>query len=524
MQSTFALHALDYDKSICTNLDAEQKQAKAAEIKDFYPKLMNFYTELKKASPETKIFVIGYPRFYESTVKDCTSHFALGNITVADRKTINEFVALANAVIKNAALDSGLKFIDIESALGDTALCGKSTSVNDIKSEFIKGVQTAIMKSNADERSLSDSLENHEIDSTIAAYADYYRKTLDADGGYVADRARDPNAVLNSIMQELVHPNANGHQLIYERISDGLGADGLYSVACNKIVLCPDGSKRGAPAISDFVTNVQPPTGIEYHDAGGKISVSYRLKQGVTIEGALERDGRVTITFDSRWIGFTDTIVGVPIVTIHSTPVELGPMTAQPDGTYQIEVEKLPQGIRAGWHTVHLTGKLTSGRNYDVYQSVFIRGPEGDYDDDGVADSADTCAFSKPSGKVNNDGTDVSCSLVTIPKDGAAQSVGGHPIREAEWSSAQVLGAVAGEPSGNLVFAAQFNGSPYAADGKYSSRTPFTEPALLDSAHGEIKQSASVARADDSVRMPIRILGSFLSILIIAYLFIKHKI
>ena len=62
---------------------------------------------------------------------------------------------------------------------------------------------------------------------------------------------------------------------------------------------------------------------------------------------------------------------------------------------------------------MHIYISLSNGRTIDLYNPVFVAGPIGDYDDDGVPDKIDTCAFRTPSGvDADRDGIDDACGIV----------------------------------------------------------------------------------------------------------------
>ena len=91
-------------------------------ITDRYEPLKQLYTSIHAASPESKIYVIGYPQFVNHTVDNgrCAANVRLNK---AERVMVNEAVGYMNRVIERAATAAGVKYIDIENALQGHMLC-----------------------------------------------------------------------------------------------------------------------------------------------------------------------------------------------------------------------------------------------------------------------------------------------------------------------------------------------------------------------------------------------------------------
>ncbi len=400
----------------CVAINGELGKYKVQQIISNYTTFLAFYRALQAASPDTKIYAVGYPQFFGASTKACREEAIVGNISQADRQTIRDLTSLANATIKNAALDAGLKYLDIEKSLGNSVLCGDSSAVTGIDDILHKGILTATMKADGDSTTLAKEYASKnalDIAGKSKAYLDYYVSFIEHNSADVATAVMDGQSAFNSVVQELSHPNAKGHQLIANEILTGLGQEGLYSMDCNNIVLCPDGLQRGAPALSAFSGLTMPSdVNVNHKDLGGKMSVAYINGKGVKVSGVLEQGGKAIIQIETKNLGSNAVIAGRPTVSIHSDPINLGKMVVQSDGSCLLELEKLPSDIHTGMHTIHLTGALVSGVVYDFYQTIFVRGPQGDYDGDGIMDRQDTCAFAQPSGRdADSNGIDDECQL-----------------------------------------------------------------------------------------------------------------
>lgn len=90
-----------------------------------YYELTVLFARIKSISPDTKVYIIGYPKFI-----DDKSFFCPSNVPISqnERKMINEAVSYLNQTIKAAASNSGVKYIDIEDSLAGHKLCDKGTA------------------------------------------------------------------------------------------------------------------------------------------------------------------------------------------------------------------------------------------------------------------------------------------------------------------------------------------------------------------------------------------------------------
>lgn len=394
----------------CDYAHGEGFAGQAQRIHDFYPKLLDFYKDLKEVSPRTTIYVIGYPQFMDASGESCPEMLDL--YTKTERQAIHSLISYANGVIHNAALDAGAKYIDVSDALTGKQLCGSGTGMTGFTDLLLTMIYTEYMKSLT------------MADSKIAKYADIlptgelHKAALKM---YVAERAA---ALLEDILyspitawvdtwQELSHPNAIGHEAIFNIIRDGLGEDLLDSTACNQIVSCPGGAILGQPNIARYMPGLSLKNDTVYIRGKGKVTVGRKDSSGKVIVGALALAQSLTQQFIRVAAGVVDGTVdpSKPVtVEIHSQPIVLGEMTRVGDD-YEL-ITSLSQGVSVGQHVLHIKGTLMDGRFFDIDSPVFVEGPAGDIDGDGIADSIDSCAFGAPSGiDTDLDGIDDSCDL-----------------------------------------------------------------------------------------------------------------
>lgn len=96
-----------------------------------YDTLRELYRTIHSKSPKTKIYAVGYPQFVAGRDAVCAANVGLDE---AERRLVREGVIMMNDVIEAAANAAGVKYIDIESSLGDAVLCGEA------KTEYVTGI------------------------------------------------------------------------------------------------------------------------------------------------------------------------------------------------------------------------------------------------------------------------------------------------------------------------------------------------------------------------------------------------
>lgn len=103
-------------------------------IKNQFGNIKNVVDSLKMASPNTKIFLLGYPEFIYSGAAICGLNVGLTDS--AERQMINESVEYMNEVIKAAAEAVGVMYVDIEDSLAGGRMCelgGYVTGLSDVR-------------------------------------------------------------------------------------------------------------------------------------------------------------------------------------------------------------------------------------------------------------------------------------------------------------------------------------------------------------------------------------------------------
>jgi lysophospholipase L1-like esterase len=158
-----------------------------------YAKIRKLIQDIQSASPDSKIYYIGYPSFIAGSEGSCALNN--GALNGKERDMINEAVSRLNGVISSATAATGTHYIDIESALTGGRMCEGS--------EYVTGV----------------------ADATIYQLG----------------------------MSSSFHPNAQGHAQIAKKVEDALNdpvAD--YHADSPKLVaISPDTETKHAQLVSD---------------------------------------------------------------------------------------------------------------------------------------------------------------------------------------------------------------------------------------------------------------------------------
>lgn len=101
--------------------DESAKQELKNSIRNQYRSMRNTIRKIKMMSPETKIYLIGYPQFINNPWLSCGYNTA--SLDRSERSMIREMVREMNNVLWRAASGEGAPFIDIENSLEGGQLC-----------------------------------------------------------------------------------------------------------------------------------------------------------------------------------------------------------------------------------------------------------------------------------------------------------------------------------------------------------------------------------------------------------------
>lgn len=178
---------------------AKGREQVAVEIKSLYNTLVQTYQTLHIASPNSKIYAIGYPNIIDPT-GDCNLliGFLLND---SERLFMSQGINYLNQVISAAAGAAGIKYVDIQSSYGGHTICGD---------------------------------ESPNAMNTIR----------------LGDDINPINSIewLKLIGQESFHPNSLGHAFAAESIIGSVGNLLTYDYCGGGIIICPNGSLAPEPS------------------------------------------------------------------------------------------------------------------------------------------------------------------------------------------------------------------------------------------------------------------------------------
>lgn len=338
----------------CSHAKDEGIGQLGSEIRGQYTNFRDVYERLQGTNPDARTYVLGYPQFISQN-GICGLNPTLNN---REREMMREGVSYLNLVIKAAASDAGVKYVDIEDSLGEHILCGKEES-------YVNGLGTAMF-------------------------------------GQV---------------QESYHPNAKGHALMYAGIQKGLTRANetlLNSTDCNDIIVCPTAAGARLSVMPDFF--VKPVT--DYNKIAKRVDMVVRGAKGIA-GGVVQGADKLTTGIVTRVTPYIIEINPLALmpntvvnVELHSSPVQLGTFMSDMYGGLQANFT-VPNEIPAGYHTLHVYGNSYTGHAIDYYQIVRVHGAVGDVDEDGIPDDRDHCYFIQESNiDADKDGIDDSCDML----------------------------------------------------------------------------------------------------------------
>lgn len=104
-------------------------------IKQQYESMRTTIGAIQEASPDTTIYVVGYPKFLTSEALSCGGK--AGALDRHERVAVNQGVEYLNDVIRAAANSKGAHYIDIEDSLSGGRLCESAEYVTGVVDAFL---------------------------------------------------------------------------------------------------------------------------------------------------------------------------------------------------------------------------------------------------------------------------------------------------------------------------------------------------------------------------------------------------
>jgi lysophospholipase L1-like esterase len=281
----------------------------AAEIKGFFETMVNTYNQIHESSPASLIYVMGYPQVIDAT-GICAPDVLLLNTT--EREFMRQSITYLNQVIKRASQKSGVSYIDIESSIGTSVLCG---------GELVPAVNGF-------------------------RFGDDSKLLKDWPG-------------LNVIGSEGFHPNQTGQQLM-----------SLAAFIDKPLLTTATWCASGAAVCP---ANVTAPDPSSYWGSMDALSMAGTQRHVAMTDDNADmypvRSRRIVAPNYSF-------APGTPIrAEVHSDPYVLGTFTASASGSLD-ETVMLPDTLPQGYHTIHLYGTAYGGQAVDLYDIIAYGTPQ----------------------------------------------------------------------------------------------------------------------------------------------------
>lgn len=308
--------------------------------------LTSTYRKLKEASPKSVIYVTGYPQIVAATKGACSINVQLDP---SERSFSRQLVDRINRVIKSAAAEAGVNYVDVSQSFKNRELCSSDAiAVNGITSgddQIIKEV-------------------------TVAGH-----KLFEI-----------------GIGNESYHPTAFGHRLLAGSVSRKTN-DLSFKNPKPRTSLLP------AIDTDTFVTSAK-----KIPRDPGRFAIT-----ALTTNPILKKQREVRVYYDAKIMDLDPR--SLYAIKYHSEPVVVYEGQVPEDGI--IDVSVITPDLPPGPHTLHIISKDRFGENVDIMQLVYMPHSEDDYDGDGVLNTEDTMPLIPNSGINDNIGSSVSLTATT---------------------------------------------------------------------------------------------------------------
>jgi hypothetical protein len=344
------------------SLSSSELAMTLASLKD---EIVESYNEVKKSSPDSRIYVHGYPVFVKGYGGNCGINTPLN---AEETALVEEGVKYMNSVVKAAAAEAGVFYVDVSDILSGRNLC---SGVEDEISSF-NGATKGDDRLSIFDNKIAELVSNLYI---------------------IGDKCYFRTGCLGS---ESFHPNNNAHKLYAQAILDqtaGLTLD------------MPEPTNQPYPVPDSFFGNLAIEHINKVNDISGFITdYEVVIKQPSSFLSYKDKN-TVDILQDNF---YPNSAVSV---SHQSTPTEIGQYLTDENGVLTQEIT-LPETLtnNSGVHEVHIDGVDKFGNPVNYYQQISIAYNELDFDGDKLANEVDSCpTLQNSSVDVDRDGLDDVC-------------------------------------------------------------------------------------------------------------------
>lgn len=281
--------------------------------------LVDVYNKIKEASPESSIFVVGYPKIVAATQGGCSLDVQL---SPKERAFSRDLVDRINTVIKSAAAEAGVNYVDIANVFKDNELCSPFPATKTVNG--LTGGEEVVIKK-------------------ISAFGN--------------------DLATISLGSESYHPTAYGHILMANSISGKTDNLSLSNPTPKQIAL-PD--KNNDPfVISARQISLEP----------SKFAMAAMVSNPI-----LHTERKLRVTLDTKVIDLSPEEQYA--IEFHSETRVAYTGTVPADGIIDVSID-VPD-LEPGAHTLHIISRNKAGERVDVMQLVYMANSDDDYDGDGI--------------------------------------------------------------------------------------------------------------------------------------------
>jgi hypothetical protein len=317
--------------------------------------LTNLYKELKTASPDTVINVVGYPNIVSTEQRSCADNVRL---SYNERLFAKDIVNILNGVIETATKRAGVNYIDITNALGGHELCSSAPSYEVAVNGITAGGDIALILGN-----------------------------------------------------ESFHPNQTGQYLMYNAIKNKYTSNNSNPVPDNSTSLPPVPNSFVNPElVSNNTVSIVSTLGagsennltLKYNDLFARTIFLNEPLDLYKLKAQSDQPNQPILPPNTE-----------VKLYLFSDPTLLGTMTTDSYGNIDTSTQiTIPSTIIPGLHRLILSYKNPLDSKYTVayYDYIYVLASQTDIDGDGIPKIIDKCSFIQPANMdIDQDGTDDGC-------------------------------------------------------------------------------------------------------------------
>lgn len=368
------------NKKDCDWVKPEFRANVASQIESNHAALVELYKAMHTASPSTQLYAVGYPQFVQKSAV-CWN---LPSLSAAELEFTVEAVSYTNTMIKHAASEAGIRYIDIEDSLGNQTMCGNSGALTEPLDQIAGSVVT-MMKHGAKFDEICNELHiSNPLTKLILRHI--YESYVFASS--ISSLPHSPMAGFAAWNQQMIHPNSVGHRLIANKIIGSLRDNTIVTAQCDgRVIYCPS-LNQPLPLRPQYFGPKLTDTAVITNAALIAFMTLNKHKGGyIGHIWTTALDTKTSIIFKPAQL-----LTGGVYLLIHSDARNLGEFTKNSDGSYTIETI-IPRDLPLGSHTIEISGVTVDGVKYQHLEPIIVIGPDNDEDTDGIEDSVDHCIY-----------------------------------------------------------------------------------------------------------------------------------